>query len=84
MLHIDCPGCGMQRSFVLMLQGNWRSSLAMHPAMIPMLALILFTPLHLMLKLKYGAKIIVGLQIAVASITFVFYIYKILTHKIYH
>ena len=83
LLHMECPGCGMQRSILCLFEGDIRSSIHFHPAAIPMLALLLFTPMHLFFKFKYGAKIIVVFQLAIAIITTVFYIYKIVTHKIF-
>ena len=83
LLHFDCPGCGMQRSFIYLLKGDLVKSLAMHPATIPMLALVIFAMLHFIFRLSKGAKIIVILQLTVAIITMVFYIYKIVNHKIF-
>ncbi len=28
---IDCPGCGLTRSFVRLAEGDWRASVAVHP-----------------------------------------------------
>ena len=83
LLHFDCPGCGMQRSFIYLLKGDLVKSLSMHPATIPMLGLLVFAVMHVIFRFSKGAKIIVILQLSVAIITMVFYIYKIVTHKIF-
>lgn len=30
-LHVDCPGCGLTRSFIHLAHGRWRESLTAHP-----------------------------------------------------
>ncbi len=37
-LHRPCPGCGLTRATMMMLHGDVRESLAMHPLAIPMIA----------------------------------------------
>jgi hypothetical protein len=32
LFHRDCPGCGITRSLISLGHGNWRASLAYHPA----------------------------------------------------
>lgn len=81
-LHLPCPGCGMQRSLLLLLNGQLAASLRMHPAGLPFLALVLFLPLHLRFRFRRGAAVIVGLQVLVASLSFGFYVYRILTHQL--
>ena len=81
---MECPGCGLQRSLICLLKGDLDNSLALHPATIPMMALIIFAALHLVFKFDKGAKIIVILQFIVAIITMSFYIYKITQHKIFN
>lgn len=83
-LHMDCPGCGMQRSIIALLNGDIAQSLAYHPAAIFVLFLIVFTPLHLLFKFRAGAKIILFSFLSVAGISFIFYIYKIFTHQIFY
>lgn len=83
LFHMECPGCGMQRSFICLLKGDLWNSLQYHPATIPMIMLLLFVPLHLIFKFNKGGKIIVILQLTVAIITLAFYIYKISQHKIF-
>ena len=34
--HRPCPGCGMTRAIDLLLVGQWRASLQMHPLAVPM------------------------------------------------
>ncbi len=38
MFHIPCPGCGMTRAVTLLLAGDWRGSLHMHPLALPVIA----------------------------------------------
>jgi hypothetical protein len=37
MFHIPCPGCGMTRAVTLLLAGDWRASLHMHPLAVPVI-----------------------------------------------
>lgn len=83
-LHMDCPGCGMQRSILSLLDGRLEESLRYHPAAIPLLLLFLFLPLHLWLKPAYGTRVIIGLQATVAILSAGFYVYKITHHQILH
>lgn len=39
----DCPGCGFQRSVLSLLQGDLYHSLALYPATIPIILLVLFS-----------------------------------------
>ena len=81
-LHIECPGCGFQRSCIALLNGHLQNSLLLYPATIPLLLLLVFTLLHLKYKFIHGAAAIKYLQTGVAFVIVVFYIYKILNHKI--
>ena len=82
-LHIECMGCGLQRSFIFLLKGNLFESIKIYPATIPLLIVVLFACLHIVFKLKNGAKIIQVLFIITAAIIFIFYGYKIILYKIY-
>ncbi len=77
-LHIDCPGCGFQRSFAELLKGNLPASFHFHPATIPLLLFFLFSFIHLVRPIKNGNKLIVGGYIFVAAIVLTNYIYKII------
>ncbi len=81
-LHLDCPGCGLQRSVIALFRGDLRTSLQLYPAAIPLLLLLGFIPLHLKYDFPHGATAIKYWQGGVAVIIVVFYIYKIVNHKI--
>ena len=81
-LHIECPGCGLQRSVLLLLKGDVADSFAMYPAAIPILWIFAFTFLHLKYRFANGAVIIKYSACAVGVLILVFYIYKVVNHKI--
>ena len=81
-LHIECPGCGFQRSFIALLKGDIQNSLHLYPATMPILFMIVFTMLHLKFKFEWGAAVIKYLYAGIAIVIAVFYIYKIVNHKI--
>jgi hypothetical protein len=81
-LHIECPGCGLQRSVLALFRGNLVDSWQLYPATIPIIALLTFLALHLRYKFAFGATVIKYLYFSIAFIVLVFYIYKIINHKI--
>lgn len=83
-LHIECPGCGMQRSLIALCRGDIASSFALYPALIPLFVLLAYTILHLFYKFANGPKIIISAQIIVVSTVVVHYIYKIIHHTVFH
>jgi Protein of unknown function (DUF2752) len=76
--HHDCPGCGFQRSLLLLAQGQFKASWTMYPPALPVLLLFLFGIFHLRFKYKHGAKIIQYGYIFVALFVMINYIYKII------
>ncbi len=81
--HMQCMGCGMQRSAIALLKGDLAGSIALYPALIPLSALVLYTAAHLIVRFAAGARVIVILQIAVVAIMLMHYIYKIFTSQIF-
>ena len=81
-LHMECPGCGLQRSVIALFRGDLPTSLSLYPATIPLLVMLGFVLLHLRFDFRYGAVVIKYLYFSTAVIVFLFYIYKVLTHKL--
>ncbi len=77
-LGIECPGCGMQRSFIELLKGNIRESLQLYPALLPIILMFCFLILHLFFKFKNGALILKIIFIFNGVLIVLSYIFKIL------
>ena len=75
---IDCFGCGIQRSFVLLLQGEFEAAFYMYPAIYSMIPFFLLIGLQVIQKHKNYHTWIVSLGIITAVIMIVSYFYKLL------
>ena len=76
---IECLGCGMQRSLVLVFQGEFLAALKMYPAIYTIIILVLFIIFSFFKKFKFSQKIKMGLIILNAIIIIISYFNKI-TH----
>ncbi|MBK8608674.1 MAG: DUF2752 domain-containing protein [Chitinophagaceae bacterium] len=78
MTHIDCPGCGLQRSAIALIRGDMMQSLHFYPALIPML--LFFTLLLLKNKFRFANRpIFIKTGMATIFITIlVSYIFKLI------
>jgi hypothetical protein len=79
--HIDCPGCGMQRSFLLLIKGDLAASFKMYPALIPVILLFLLLVLHMTGKVKNGTAILKYSYFFCAGVILLSYIYKLVVTK---
>ncbi|MBC8112427.1 MAG: DUF2752 domain-containing protein [Verrucomicrobia bacterium] len=77
-LGVDCPGCGLQRSVVALLRGDFSQSFKMYPATIPLLIMLVFLALHLKFEFKHGAETLKWMFITVISISTLNFILKLL------
>jgi len=57
-IGFNCPGCGMQRAIIELLQGNIIESFQSYPALLPLIAMFIFLALHLKFDYKHGALIL--------------------------
>ena len=81
-LHIECPGCGLQRSFMALLKGDFTASFKYYPATLPILVLLVFLGLHIRNRYTSGALILRGIYLFCAAVITVHYIYKIVNHQV--
>lgn len=60
-IGIDCPGCGLQRSVSLILQGEFIAAFKMYPAIYSLILLFGFLLLDNFYKTKFSNLIIISL-----------------------
>ncbi|RNL90648.1 DUF2752 domain-containing protein [Sinomicrobium pectinilyticum] len=73
---IDCPGCGFQRSFMALLQGDIQKSVELYPATIPLLLLFAVAFWHKKFAPERGSTIFKILFFLTGSIIAISYILK--------
>lgn len=64
------------------MKGDLAASFQLYPATIPILFMFGFTILHLKFGFRQGAQVIKYSQAGIAIVIAIFYIYKIVNHKI--
>jgi hypothetical protein len=79
-IGIDCPGCGMQTAFILLLKGQFLESIKTYPALLPTLFLLSFLVLHLIFDFKKGAAILKISFIFTVAIIVINYTIKLIFH----
>jgi ABC-type transport system involved in cytochrome c biogenesis permease component len=74
---VECPGCGAQRSLVCLCRGELLDSIALFPALIPLMIFMIISGLSLIKPLNLNLKWVVIIAIVTFSIMLVHYIMKI-------
>ena len=77
---IECPGCGAQRAFALMIKGEFADAFFMFPAIYTTLIFLLFVSLSFIDRARNYHKLIISSAIINAVIMIVAFIYKISNH----
>ncbi len=75
---MDCPGCGIQRSVSLILQGEFGAAFKMYPAIYTLLLLFGFLLLNNFFNIKAANKIIITLTSISVLLILTNYILKFL------
>ena len=79
---IECPGCGMQRSFIELLKGEFVESFLLYPALLPTIFMFVYVLLHIIFKFKNGARIIIISFIFTMVLIVINYVIKAITGNI--
>ena len=68
-LGFDCPGCGLQRSIVFLLHGDFGEAFHMYPAIYAIIILIGFVSINHFFRIRHHTKII--MLLAATSVCFI-------------
>lgn len=79
---IDCPGCGIQRSISLLLEGEFITAFKMFPAIYTIIIFLAFLGFSFFFEIKNSFKIKMYLLYLNAGILIISYLFKML-HIIY-
>lgn len=74
---MECPGCGLQRSFLLLCQGEFAAAFKMYPAIFPLLGFILFLGLTIFISFKNAEKIKMYLAVITIATILINFIIKL-------
>ncbi len=75
--HVPCPGCGLQRSCIALLQGNVLQSIHFYPALLPLIILISLIIINSKRQLSFLQKCIKFGIPSVFAIILLSYMYKL-------
>jgi Protein of unknown function (DUF2752) len=75
--HVECLGCGLQRSFIALLQGDVVQSIHFYPALLPLIILIAAIIISSKYRISFIEKCIKFGIPSVFAIILLSYIYKL-------
>jgi len=78
LLGVDCFGCGLQRSVVLLFQGEFVQAFHMYPAIYTLIPLFIVFFVNTFFKFKYAGKLISSLSIISIAIIIINFIVKLI------
>ncbi|WP_203258237.1 DUF2752 domain-containing protein [Hyunsoonleella ulvae] len=78
-LGIECMGCGLQRSFALLMQGEFVAAFKMYPAIFTLITFLVVVSISFIKPFKFSNKVIAALAILNLIIIVGNYTLKILT-----
>ncbi|NNC70272.1 MAG: DUF2752 domain-containing protein [Flavobacteriaceae bacterium] len=73
---IDCIGCGMQRSFIHLLKGEFIEAFYLYPAIYTLIIMFGYLVLHLKFNFKLGHKVLLYLFIMNVLIMLTNFLFK--------
>jgi len=75
---LECTGCGLQRSIILILKGEFVAAFAMYPAIYTLFLMFVFMGFHLKFNFEKGAQILKWLFVLNIGIIVTHYILKLI------
>ena len=75
---LECTGCGLQRSIILILKGEFVAAFAMYPAIYTLFLMFVFMGFHLKFNFEKGAQILKWLFVLNIGIIVIHYILKLI------
>lgn len=75
-LGFDCPGCGLQRSVLFLMKGDFKAAFEIYPAIYPMLLLFGFLILSRFTSIKNSNTITIALMVTTVGFILTNYILK--------
>lgn len=75
-IGVECMGCGMQRSIILLLEGEFIAAFFMYPPIYTLIVMFIFLAIHIKFSIKNGHKVLIGLFILNIFITLTNYLLK--------
>lgn len=77
-LGFDCPGCGLQRSILLLFSGDIVGAFKMYPAIFTLIPLGIVLLTNRFVNLKYANQMIIGLSVSTVALILINYIIKLI------
>lgn len=78
---IDCPGCGLQRSVLLLFNGEFIAAFKMYPAIYTLIPLAGTIIINKIIGVKYGNQLIIGLSISSVALILINFILNLILHS---
>lgn len=77
-LGFDCPGCGLQRSILLLIQGDFVGAFYMYPAIFALIPLAFVLIANKFFNFKYANTLVIALSISSVAMIVINYIFKLI------
>lgn len=75
-LGFDCFGCGTQRAFAMLLEGDFKGAFDLFPAIYTLVLFVFFVALHFLDRSRSYSKILIALAIINAIVMVTSYFLK--------
>lgn len=76
MFGIDCPGCGLQRSIILLLKGDVADAVFMYPPLLPIVGILILYVANMQLNYTGKKVLFSGFVWLLAALVLVNFLYK--------